>query len=202
MRNIYTVGVWLCIIGFFSECVGCSSSLPVVGFDCADLLSHCLKHLLNTSSFFCRHLWPYHFVFLSECNGALLVNPLLLYRDITLISSECHNKSILVRRRVRLHFVNPVLDRFKRRFIRQVVADNCTNGISIVHVDHWSEAFMTTCIPNVHLHLLLSAGWILWILHAYYFLEVGAADRDIVHLVKLVLAEAKCDRWLTDCRIS
>ena len=29
---------------------------------------------------------------------------------------------------------------------------------------------------------------------AYYFLEVGAADRDIVHLVELVLAEAKCDR--------
>ena len=53
---------------------------------------------------------------------------------------------------------------------------------------------MTTCIPNVHLHLLLSAGWILWILNAYYFLEVGAADRDIVHLVELVLAEAKCDR--------
>ena len=53
---------------------------------------------------------------------------------------------------------------------------------------------MTTCIPNVHLHLLLSAGWIVWILNAYYFLEVGAADRDIVHLVELVLAEAKCDR--------
>ena len=35
-----------------SKCVGGSSTLPVILFDCTDLLSDCLKHLLDTGAFF------------------------------------------------------------------------------------------------------------------------------------------------------
>ena len=53
---------------------------------------------------------------------------------------------------------------------------------------------MATCVPNVHLHLLLWTTWVLWVGNANYFLEVGATDGDIVNLVEAVLAETERNR--------
>ena len=50
---------------------------------------------------------------------------------------------------------------------------------------------MTTCVPNVHLDLQLGPRRILRILNVNCFLEVGATDRHIVHLVEAVLAKAQ-----------
>ena len=61
---------------------------------------------------------------------------------------------------------------------------------------------MTTGVPDMHLHLLLGAGRVFWVLNAYYFLEVCAADSDVVHLIESILAKAQSDRGLTDGRIS
>ena len=180
-----------------SECVGGSPSLPGVWLDGADLLCNCFEHLFDACAFLRGHLWPDHFVLLSKLDGTLLANPLLLNRNVTLIACQRHNESILICSRVCLHFIDPVFDRLKRSLVSQIVANYCPNCITIVHVDHRAEAFMTTCIPNMHLHLLLGTWRILRVLNAYYFLEVGAANRDIMHLVKAVLTEAQSDGWLS-----
>lgn len=49
---------------------------------------------------------------------------------------------------------------------------------------------MTTGIPNVHLDLQLGPCR-LRILNVNCFLEVGAADRHIMHLIKAILAESQ-----------
>ena len=54
---------------------------------------------------------------------------------------------------------------------------------------------MTTCVPDMHLHLLVSAGSrTSRILYTDNFLQVGTTDRDVVHFVKSVLTEPQSDR--------
>ena len=185
-----------------SKCVGGSYTLPVILFDCTDLLSDCLKHLLDTGALFGGNFRPDHFVLLRELNRTTLVDPLLLDRNVALVSGQRHDESVLVCRRVRLHLVDPVLDGLERRLVGQIVANDGANRVPIVHVDHRAEALMATCVPNMHLHLLLRTGRVIRILNAYYFLEVGSADSDIVHLIESILAEAQSDGGLTDGRIS
>lgn len=88
---------------------------------------------------------------------ARVVDLVLLQRQVYFVAAEGQDKAILIRRRVCLHLVDPVLHRLERTLARQIIADNGTNGISVVHVDHGAEALMTTRIPNVHFHLLLGA---------------------------------------------
>ena len=211
MRNIYTVlwnrsicdVIWLrdsVIVRqreyfwlnslFISKCIGGSATLPTVLFDCTNLFSDSFKHLLDTSAFFGWYFGPDHFVLLGKCDWTRLVNPLLFDRDIALVSRQRHNKSILVCGRVCFHLVDPILDRLKRLLVGQIIANNGAYRVPIVHVDHRAEAFMATCIPNMHLHLLLGTGWVIRVLNAYYFLEIGTADSDVVHFIKSILAEA------------
>ena len=65
-----------------------------------------------------------------------MVHLLLFDGQVTLVSRERHYESILVCRRVRLHFIDPVLRRFERRLVAQIVANNRADRITIVHVDH------------------------------------------------------------------
>ena len=128
--------LYLTKVVFISKSVGSSASLPTVLFDCTDLLSDCLKHLLDTGALFGGHFGPDHFVLLSKFDGTSLVNPLLFYRDVALVTGQCHDKPILVCGRVRLHLVDPVFDGLERRLVGQIVANNGADRVPIVHVDH------------------------------------------------------------------
>ena len=121
---------------FISKSVGSSASLPTVLFDLTDLLSDCLKHLLDTGAFFGGHFGPDHFVVLRKLDGTTLVNPLLFYRDVALVTGQSHDKPILVCGRVCLHLVDPVFDGLERRLVGQIVANNGADRVPIVHVDH------------------------------------------------------------------
>ena len=116
---------------------------------------------------------------------------MLLYWQVTFIASKRHDKTILISRGVCFHLVDPILNRLERCLVLDVIADNCTNSISVVHVNHRSESFMTTSVPNVHLHLLLWSSWILHIWNADHFLKVGSSNSYIMHFIEAVLTEAK-----------
>jgi hypothetical protein len=86
--------------------------------------------------------------------------------------------------------------------IAEVVAYDRADCVTVVHIYHRSESFMATCIPNVHLHLLLGPGRILWVWNANYLLKVSATDCDVVNLVEAVLAEAQGNGRFTNSRIA
>jgi len=131
-----------------------------------------------------------------------VVDPLLFNWHITLVAGEGHYKSVLVCRRVGFHLIDPVLDRFERVLVAEVVADYRADCVTVVHIYHRTEPFVAACIPNVHLHLLLGPRGILWVWNANYFLKVRATNGDVMHLVEAVLAEAQSNGRFTHSRIS
>ena len=124
-----------------------------------------------------------------ESHRVRCLNLLLLGRQVALVPSESHDEATLISRRILLHLVDPVLHGLKCVLIRQVVADNCTDSVSVVHVNHGAEPFMTTCVPNVHFHLLLSCCRIITIGNRDALLQVGTSNGYIVNLVESILAE-------------
>ena len=99
-----------------------------------------------------------------------MVNSVLFNRQIDFVSSQGHHETILVCCRVLLHFADPVLNRLEALLVRQVVANDGADCISVVHIDHGAEPFVATCIPDVHLYLLVWPRGVLWILYADDFL--------------------------------
>lgn len=120
-----------------------------------------------------------------------MVYLLLFDRQVALVSSQRHYESVLIRRRVRLHLTHPVLGGLERCFVAQIVANNRANRVTVVHIDHRPESLMTTSVPNVHLHLLLWAAWVLRVGNAYYFLQIGTSNGDIMYFIEAVLAETE-----------
>ena len=122
--------------------------------------------------------------------------------QVAFISCQCHYKAVLICRGVRLHLVDPVFHRLKWLLILHVVTNYGTDRISVVHVNHGSESFVTTGVPDMHLHLLFGSRWILEIWNANLFLKVGAADCYIVNLIESVLAESERDWRFAYSRVS
>lgn len=139
---------------------------------------------------------------LGERHGVCCLNLLLLGRQIALVPGKSHDEAALISRRILLHLVDPVLYGLECVLIRQIVADDCAHGVPIVHVNHGAEPFMTTCVPDVHLHLLLSCSRIITIGNRNALLQVGASDCHIVDLVESILAEPHRDGGLADATVS
>ena len=121
-------------------------------------------------------------------------NTLLLNRHVALVPCQRHHEPALLVCCILDHLVNPVLHSVERSFIRQIVADDGSNCVSVVKVNHRPELFRTASIPDVQLDLLLRSGWVVLVRNVDCFLDVRPADRDVVQIVELVLAEAKSNR--------
>lgn len=65
-----------------------------------------------------------------------VVNLVLLQGQVYFVASQRKDEAVLVSSRVRLHLAHPVFYRLERTLTRQIVADNCADGVSVVHVDH------------------------------------------------------------------
>ena len=162
--------------------------------DCAYFLSYCLEHLFDPGPFPRWDLWPNHSILLSERYRSFSLHSLLFNGQVTLISAEGHNEAVLIGGGVCAHLVDPVLDGLEGGLVWEVVADNGADCIPIVHVYHWAEPFMATCVPNMHLHLLLNRCCgtffrLLRLLYANDFLEVCTTDCHIVHFIEAILTE-------------
>ena len=138
--------------------------------DLADLLGDLFEHGLDSLSLLGRDFRPDHFVLVRESLRPRVVNSVLLDGQVYFVARERHYKSILISCRVLLHLADPVLDGLKTGLVGEVVADDGADGIPIVHVDHRSESFVATRVPDVHLYLLVWPRGVLWILYADDFL--------------------------------
>ena len=99
-----------------------------------------------------------------------VVDSVLFNGKVYFVSSKGHHEAILVCRRVLLHLADPVLHGLEALLVRQVVADDGADCVSIVHIDHGAEPLVATCVPDVHLYLLIGPCRVLRILYADDFL--------------------------------
>ena len=179
-----------------------NKSSVLLGFNGMNFFCDFLKHFRNSCSTFCWYFRPNHLMLFSESYWVCRLNLLLLGWQVAFVPSKGHDEASLICSRVLFHFIDPVFYRFKGVFVSQIVADYCTNGVPIVHVNHGTETFMTTRIPDVHLHLLLSCHWVLTVWNTDHLLQVSSSNSYIVNFVEPILAESHRNWRLADTTIS
>ena len=94
-----------------------------------------------------------------------------------------------------LHFCGPIANTLETALISKVIANQCSNCISIIHTNKASESVWTTSIPNMHFNNCT-------ILDSHILLHISTTYCYIVIFAESILAITLSDTWFSNSWIT